>query len=369
MKNVVLIFGGKSAEHDVSIITAKQIYNSLDLEKYNVVCVYMDIGGNFYYIKNFEINCFVNFNPKQHKSAVFKSGEKTLFIKNGFYLKKLCTIDFCLLATHGGNGENGNLQGFLETLNLPYSSSGVLSCGVTMDKVFMKDIFVANAIATPEYIYFNEENLRVENAIKTIMEKFSLPVVIKPANLGSSIGVSVCKNKNQLKTALELANIYDKKIIVEQYINNLKEVNVSAFLFNKEVLLSSTEEPALLKEFLSYDKKYLTGNKSKGKGMASQKRKSPANITKLQEQQIYDMAKKAYKIFDCRGIVRIDFLIDTAEEKVYINEINTIPGSLSFYLWKDSFKELLNKLIEECLKEENKKSIVYKSKILSNYSS
>lgn len=369
MKNVVLFFGGKSAEHDVSIITAKQVHNSLDLEKYNVFCVYVDIMGRFFYIKDFEIKKFVNFDPKQHRQAIFISGKKAVFYKGGLGLKKLCDVDVCLLANHGGSGENGTIQGFLDTLNLPYTSSGVLSCGVTMDKVFMKDIFVANSITTPKYIYFDEENLSVEKTIKVILEEFSLPVVVKPASLGSSIGISVCKNKNQLKTALELANIYDKKIIVEQYINNLKEANISAFLYNKEILLSKTEEPSTAKEFLSYDKKYLGGNKSKGKGMASIKRKSPANISKQQDSRIRDMAKQAYKVFDCRGIVRIDFLIDEIEDKVYINEINTIPGSLSFYLWKDSFKEILNKLIEESLKEGNKKSVIFKSKILSNFSS
>lgn len=346
MKNVAIIFGGVSAEHEISIITGKQAYNSLDKKKYNVYPIYIDINGNWLYVKNFKIK-----NLKQNnKVCYFVPNSNKLHIK-GSPFKKI-TIDCVLLATHGGNGENGMIQGVLEVSNIPYSSCGVLSSAITMDKAIMKDIFVAHNIPTPQYFLLNE-NSDINN--------LDYPVVVKPVSLGSSIGIKICHNKKELLDAIKFAKLFDDKIIIEKAIFPLREVNIAVLKHKNQIILSNTEQPLGQDEFLTFEDKYLRNGKSKSKN--NSKRKIPALITNEEESKIKKLAIDLYNIFRCKGIIRIDFLLD--DNNVYVNELNTIPGSLSYYLWDISYKKLLDILIDCCSVEC--KHIQYKTNILENY--
>ena len=346
MKNVALIFGGVSAEHEVSIITAKQAYNSLDNQKYKIYPIYIDINGNWVYVKNFKIKNLKHSNQK----CYFVPNSNRLHIK-GNPFKKI-QIDCVLLATHGGNGENGMVQGVFEVANIPYSSCGVLSSAITMDKAIMKDIFIAHNILTPKYFLLNENS---------DLNNLDYPVVVKPSSLGSSIGIKICHNKKELLNAIKFAKMFDDRIIIEKAIFPLKEVNIAVLKHKNQIILSNTEQPLGQDEFLTFEDKYLRNGKSKSKG--DSKRRIPAPISIEEETKIRNIAVKLYKIFKCKGVIRIDFLLD--EKNVYVNELNTIPGSLSYYLWDMSYKKLLDKLIESCSVEC--KHVQYKTNILQNY--
>lgn len=364
MKNIALIFGGISEEHDVSIITAKQIFLSLEEKDFCCYPVYIDIKNDWYYIDDFYIKNFVDFNPKKFDKVSFIAGDRMLYKKRFSSYKPLAKIDCCILATHGGNGEDGCLQGMLEMSNLPYTSGGVLSSSLCMDKVAMKQIFIANGISTPEFLYFNRE-VSTKQIIEESIKRIEFPIVVKPARLGSSIGVTVCKDKKELATAIDLAKLYDTKVLLEKGIAPLKEVNIAVMSHNGKPITSQTEQPVPWKEFLSFDEKYLNGGK--GKGMGGIKRKMPADISISQKEEIESLAKKIYSAFDCGGIVRIDFLINSQTQEVFVNEINSIPGSLAYYLWQDSFKVLLAKLINESMGNRTQKKVLFKSKILENF--
>lgn len=366
MKNIALIFGGVSEEHDVSIITAKQIFLSLNEKEYECYPIYIDINNNWYYINDFYIKNFVDFNPKKFNKVSFIAGDRTLYRKRFASYKPLAKIDCCILATHGGNGEDGCLQGMLEMSNLPYTSGGVLSSALCMDKVAMKQVFVANDIKTPDFVYFNRE-VPTKKIIEIAVQQIEFPIVVKPARLGSSIGVTVCKDKKELTTAIDLAKLYDTKILLEKGITPLKEVNIAVMSQKGEPVVSQTEQPVPWSDFLSFDEKYLQGGKGKTKGMGGIKRKMPAEISVEQTSEIEKIAKKIYTVFDCGGIVRIDFLINDETQEVLVNEINSIPGSLAYYLWKDSFKSLLAKLVDESTGNRTQKKILFKSKILDNF--
>ena len=346
MKNIALIFGGVSAEHEVSIITAKQVYNSINKNQYKVFCVYIDTDGTWWYIKDFKISKLKKGNTK----CYFRPNDNNLYLCKTFQSK--IHIDCALLATHGGSGENGILQGVLENACVPYSSCGVLASAITMDKSVMKDILIANDIPTPKYYLYDEE---VQNV------NIDYPVVVKPANLGSSIGIKVCHNKEELDEAIKIAKAFDKKILIEQAIFPLREVNISVFEYNNVIYLSNTEQPINVDEVLSFEDKYLRQGKSKNK--SDSKRIIPAPISIQEEKQIKNIATKAYKIFGCKGIIRIDFLLD--DNNVYLNELNTIPGSMAYYLWDESYAKLIDKLIKSCRVECRK--FDYKTNILDNY--
>ena len=368
MKKIGIIYGGKSVEHEVSIITGLQVYENLDKSKYTPELIYIDKDGDWFFgekklkdlkiYKNWTKKC-----AKQFQPSLNKKDKKNI----------LNSLDAVIIACHGNYGEDGKLQSFLEFLDIPYTSSGVVGSASGMDKIVMKSIFSGIDLPVLPYIWFTRHDW-IENSdevIKKVRYTLDYPVFVKPANLGSSIGISMVNDEKDLINAIDVASKYDYRIIVEKGIANSVEINCSAIMKDNEVLTSVLEEPVRWEKFLSFDDKYINAN-SKTKGMGSMGRKIPAEVTKEQKEHIENYTKQIYKTMDCCGVVRVDYLMDESREHVYVNEINTIPGTFSFYLWEHNdlpFTKLIDVLIEEALRQaqlRKDKVLKYDSKILDN---
>ena len=383
MKKVGVVFGGVTCEHDVSIITGLQLIENADKEKYEIIPIYIHSNGEWYTgSKLLDANIYKNFEKYESelkKSAILPSKkglmtfEKGLFAKNSFI-----ELDVVIPAMHGMNGEDGTLQGLLELANIPYTSSGVLGASVGMDKILMKKVFEAHELPVLPYTYFNRADYEAnkEEVIAKIEECIPYPMFVKPSNLGSSIGISKAKDREGLIHAIEIAINYDERIIVEKGVENLVEINCSGLGYGKDVEASVCEQPVQWEEFLTFEDKYMHGGKgtkgSKQSGMENMSRKIPADISEDKANKIQELTKKAFKCLNSKGVVRVDYIIDKDTEEVYINEINTIPGSFSFYLWEYSnlsYKELIDKLIviaEKAWNEKNKNNYSFKSDIIGN---
>lgn len=374
--NVAVIFGSRSVEHDVSIITGIQVIQNLNKDKYNVIPVYITKSGKWLtgdYLKNID-----NFKNKEllEKSAEEKfllpdPNQKSLVpVKPQLFSKQL-RIDVIIPAIHGTYGEDGTLQGLLELADIPYVGAGVVGSAVGMDKIIQKGAFKDNNLPTVKYLWFNRSEYEKDSKkiVAKIEKELKYPMFVKPANLGSSIGITKAKDRKTLQFAIEVAGHYDRRLLVEQAVENATEINCSV-LGNDDPFPSVLEEPIRYDEILSFKDKYLRGGKG-GKGMASLTRRIPAPISKELTQKIQDLAVRAYKAVDCSGFARIDFLLDKKTNKVYVNEINTIPGSFSFYLWEKSgysFPQLLDRLISLALERHNQKQnniYTYDTEILS----
>ncbi len=375
-KNILVLFGGKSVEHDISVITAMQTINNLNKDKYTTYPVYIDKQGKWFFCEKFcDIKSIINFSYKDKsiKQALLVAGDNNLYITNKNKLKKLATIDCVLFATHGGLGENGAIQGVIEASNIAYTSPKVLSSAICMDKSISKRLFEKAGLNVCDWVSVYSQNIsnNINETIKEITSKLSYPMVVKPCNLGSSIGISYVSTKKQLVSALKLASDFDDVVLVEKAVDNLEEVNVSVFELDGKTILSQPEKPITTKNLLDFNEKYLSGTNSKS-GMASIKREYPAKLPQQVLSTIMDMSTAAYKTCKCSGVVRIDFLLDAISKKVYINEINTIPGSLSFYLWQDkyTFSELLDNMINQAIIDkttQQKKNVVYNTNVLQNF--
>lgn len=381
-KNVAVVFGGCSVEHDVSIITGLQLIENINKEKYNAIPIYISNTGEWYTGKElFNSNTFKNFksNSKNLKKVLIPPIPSIKSIMNypnkvEFFTRKIFKkIDVVIPAMHGMNGEDGTLQGLLELANIPYVGSGVLSSAVGMDKILMKAALAGNNLPIVNYTYFLREEWLANqaNIIEKIEEKLKYPIFVKPSNLGSSIGISKAKNRENLISAIEIAINYDRRIIVEEGIENLLEINCSVLGFGNQLTASECEQPVNWEEFLTFEDKYLRGSKNKmQKGMSCMDRKIPAPISVELTDKVKSLAIQTFRALDCRGVARVDLIIDTNRENVYINEINTIPGSFSFYLWEPcgiTYSELIDKLIDIAYKvneEKNKNIYGYDSKLL-----
>lgn len=375
-----VLFGGVSVEHEVSIITAIQAINKIDKVKYDVVPIYIAKDGKWYtgnMLLDINIYNDLDLLKRYAKEVVLynKDGRFLLQNKNGLLKRVINEIDMAFPIMHGTNGEDGSLQGYLETIGIPYCESGVYASCVGQDKVFMKQIFESNGVNVVKYKWFFDKDYLInpEKVIKDI-EKIGYPVIVKPATLGSSVGIKVAHNETELKENILDAIKYDNKILVEEMVKNLKEVNISVLGNYEHQELSVIEEVGSTNELLTYEDKYL-GSKGKieAKGMASAKRIIPANIKEDLSRDVEKMAIKAFKSLNSNGVVRIDFLIDIKENKVYVNEINSIPGSLSFYLWDKTNKDyttLLDEVINLGIfayKEKNKKTKSFDVNILNGF--
>jgi len=351
-ENIAVIFGGRSCEHDISIITGLQVLHNINTNKYNVLPIYIDKDGVWWSgeaLKNLEqYKTEVKVKKGIFQVALF-SGCNILHKKQFKKWKSFLKINCAVLTLHGMNGEDGKLQGILELCNIPYTSSGVLGSSVCMDKVIMKRVFESLKLPIVEWFYVRRDKIeeQIDDIDKRIETSFKYPAIIKPANLGSSIGIGVCHKKDELLEKLLVAKEYDDKIIIERCIINLKEVNCAVLGYKNNITLATLEEPISYKEFLNFNDKYISEDNFV-KGMKNLKRKMPANITKVQQKLIKTLSKKAFYELECAGVVRIDYIIDNDTNKVYINEVNTIPGSLAFYLWEYDgvyFPVLIDKLI------------------------
>lgn len=390
---VAVIYGSRTCEHDVSIVSALQAMDNLDKNEYEIVPVYIARDGQWYtgrLLRN--ITFYSAFKPElvTHVAPVMSEDGKltlmpvTSIAPHGFkgMVKVLMsnmnlgedTVEKCdvvLPVMHGMNGEDGTLQGLLELFNVPYTSTGVLGSALGMDKIAMKQFFRGCGLPVVDGMWFarSEWNKNHDEVLNRIESSCPYPVYVKPANLGSSIGISRATDRQSLIKAIETAVEYDRRILVERGIEKPVEINCSALRIKGEVRASLCEMPASWEEFLTFDDKYLRGSKSgKGQGMESLARKVPAPISDELTQRIQQMTTQVYNAMDCKGVVRIDYMLDGDE--LYINEINIIPGSLAFYLWEPlgiSFKEMLDCMIEDAFTayaEKNRSVFSYDSSIL-----
>ena len=386
MKIKVGVFlGGKSVEHEVSIITAIQAIENMDKDKYDIVPIYItkdnkmycgDLIGNISNYKDID-NLLKNsiqiiLAQKDNKVVLLRCDKK--IYQNDVY----DYIDIAFPIVHGTNVEDGTLQGFLKMFNLPYVGCDVISSSVGMDKYVCKCVLKDNDIPILECkcISAKDYNEDSDNPIKEIETKFSYPVIVKPINLGSSVGIKIAKNQEELKDAIENAFAYSRKVLVERAIKNLKEINCSVVGDYEFAKASECEEPVKTDEILSYKDKYISGGKKTGamKSMNASVLRLPANIDKNVKERIQELALKTFDVLGCSGVIRIDFMIDNDTNEIFVNEVNTIPGSLSFHLWKATdlnYTKLLDELIDLALKRNREeKNITYSfdSNILSGVS-
>src|SRR5574344_425674 len=377
-----VIFGGETVEHEVSVISAVQAMESINQDKYDIVPIYISKDRVWYTGKMLmDISIYKDMDLlKRYAKEVnlYKKGDEFVLQSTKGLMRIVSTVDVVLPIVHGQNVEDGNLAGYLDTVGIPYAGPATLGGALGQDKVVMKQIFAAEGLPYVPYTWFYdvEFNSNREEILKTI-KKLGYPVIVKPARLGISVGITVAKEEKDIIAAINTAISYDAKIIVEKVIDNLIEVNCSV-LGNYEYSEASViEEVVSAKEFLTYQEKYLGGGKGKlkgnSKGMASARRVVPAPIGDKLTKEVQDISKKAFRALNLSGVCRIDFLIDSKSDSIYINEPNTIPGSLSFYLWEPtgkSYTELLDELVTLAIianKNKDKKTCSFDSNILSNY--
>lgn len=340
-KKVALIFGGRSIEKDISIITAVQAYPHFDKRLFDVTPVYM-FDGDFYMGNMSALSAFTPFNPTAH-TKIFLYGGCFFSMKKSKMIKSF-KPDVAVICCHGGEGENGVLQALLEYNCIPYTSPGVLQSSVCMDKAVSKELFenmLLNIIQN--MVVYRDEFLSDKGKTVFHLESFlTYPLIIKPARLGSSIGIGVANNADELLEGLNVASEFDDKIIVEQKLVDFYEVNCAAFRDGDNVIISETEQPVSSHNFLTFDDKYSTGKMSGGG------RIMPASVGQLLNSVVKANTERIYRELDLNGVVRIDYLVDKTRNKVYVNEINTVPGSLAYYLFEPlglKYEDILEKVI------------------------
>lgn len=383
---VGVFFGGKSVEHEISVITMNQAINSLDPEKYEVVPIYISKTGEMYtgddLLDLYSFRDMEVLLKRCYKVSVIRNGKQVQVVRTPapwIGKRVLNTIDVAFPIVHGTNCEDGTVAGFLNLLDLPYVGPDIMASSIGMDKILQKKVLKESGIPVVEYVpfyamdYIKEE----EKILKEIEEKIKYPVIVKPGNLGSSVGIKKASNRAELEEAIEFSMEFADRIIVEEAVTDLKEINCAVLgnLSNSEV--SVCEEPLFTDEILSYTDKYIGDGKSKGGTISGAKaagpkvagakvgaktgnsgnnfanKKIPADLTKEQAEKIQSLTKEVFKVLGCSGFARVDFLVDNKTGNIYANEINTIPGALSFYLWEasgKSFEEQLDKAIDIALK-------------------
>lgn len=363
--NIAFFFGGKSVEHEISVISALQAMAATDRSKYTVTPIYISKAGDWHTGPELlEVENYKNIDKllqMAHKVSVDFHGEGFEIYRPSFMGRKsMGKIDIAFPVLHGTNGEDGVLQGFFELKNIPYIGSDVLGSAIGMDKVIMKMVLKENDIPTVDYVWFTDKEWHLNR--DGIVEKVKIlgfPVIVKPANLGSSIGISQAKDENELKTAIEMAGNFSTRILVETMVTNLREINCSVMGSVDKQEASVCEEPLRSGEILTYDDKYNANAKgAASKGMESTQRIIPAKIPDELTKSIQEMAKKTFKVLNSSGVARLDFLIDTTTNAVYVNEINSIPGSLSFYLWEATgkpFETLIDDLVNVALRRHQER--------------
>ena len=347
--NVYLFYGGESVEHDISIITAMQVLKVCK----DLIPVYIGRNGVMHIAKNLDdVKIYSNFHKlaKGVQDVTFVNGKPYLVVKKGGKYSKFLPVSFALLCTHGKFGEDGELQGILESCHIPYSSSNNISCALCMDKIFMKDVFVSRKIPTVKSYPLNYYDYLVgkEKVKKEIEKEIKYPLILKPARLGSSIGIKVCKTSVELEDAVDFCSKFDNRILVERYLSDIEEYNCACVYMNKELLVSDVQRVENNSQIYSFEEKYLKNSV-----------KNDKKIEKNLKKRIKSLTLKVYNIFNCFGVVRVDFIYDKGKDMLYVNELNTIPGSLAFYLFKDlNFKDLVNCLIEEGKERKVKEQFV-----------
>lgn len=395
---VGVFFGGKSVEHEIAVITMSQAISALDPEKYEIVPIYISKEGvmytgddllDLYQYKDMEVLL-----KRSYKVCVVNDGKGVKVMRcpaPWIGRRVLNTIDVAFPIMHGTNGEDGTIAGFLNMLGIPYVGPDILASSVGMDKILMKKVLRESGIPVVDFVsFYSMEYIKDdEKYLDEISEKIGYPVIVKPANLGSSVGIKKAVDRASLEDAIEFAMEFSDRVIVEKAVENLKEINCSVMGNITETEASVCEEPFFSDEILSYADKYMSGNGSKNKvgqkgmagqgklggskgmAMAASSKKLPADISDEKRDEIQRLAQETFKVLGCSGVARVDFLMDKDTDKVYVNEINTIPGALSYYLWEatgKTFEEEMDQVIDIALKrhrEREKLTFSYDQNILA----
>lgn len=377
--NVGVFFGGRSTEHEISVISASQAMSAINKDKYDVTPIYISKQGKWY--TGEALLDIANY--KDIPSLLKKVEEVYMAPQYGDYnlyrVKKpmfgsavLTTLDVVIPVLHGTNCEDGIFEGVLETIGIPYAGCNTLSSANGMDKITMKMILQACDIPVVDYVWFTDKQWfsQRDALIEKIESKLGYPVIVKPANLGSSVGIGRAVNREQLIEKIDGAEIYSTRIIVEHMVEELQEINCSVLGDCDEYRTSVCEEPIKSGEILSYEDKYMGGSKG-AKGMQASQKRIPAELPDEVTKRIQFLAGETFRVLSCHGVSRVDVIIDRSNGNIYVNEINTIPGSLSFYLWEATgipFDKLMDTLVDLALKrkrESGMKTVSYDHNIFN----
>lgn len=377
--NIGVFFGGRSTEHEISVISANQAMAAIDRDQYDVTPIYISKQGRWYTgplltdVANYrDIPALLRHCEEVYMQPVY--GDYTLYRSHrGMFGKSEITkLDVAIPVLHGSNGEDGTFEGILDSIGIPYAGCDVLASANGMDKITMKMILQACDVPVVDYVWFTDKQwfAQKDALIANIEKELGYPVIVKPANLGSSVGIGRAKDRTQLIDRINDAERYSTRIIVEHMIENLHEVNCSVLGDCDDYKTSVCEEPIKSGEILSYEDKYMGGTKG-AKGMQASQKRIPADLPVEVSDRIRFLAGETFRVLSCHGVSRVDVIIDADNGNIYVNEINTIPGSLSFYLWEATglpFDKLMDTLVKLALKrkrEQSKKTISYDQNIFA----
>ena len=386
---VAMLFGGKTVEHEVSVISGIQAVMAMNTEKYEVIPVYMTKDNDMYIGEDIgKIESYRNIPEllkKSHRVIMVNDGGRVSLVQyppKKWGGMKPVQIDIAFPVVHGTNVEDGALQGYLKTVGVPFVGPDVTSSAISMDKFITKAVLKEAGVPVLDAKVYTMADYEDPEGIADDIEKtFGYPAIIKPVNLGSSVGIGIAKNRVELIDAIDDAFRYASRVMAEHAISKLREINCAVLGDENEAEASECEEPMTSGEILSYEDKYVNGGGkkggvkgagSKGAGMANLSRKIPAELSPEKREEIRELAVKSFKALGCCGVSRIDFMIDEDTGKLYFNEINPIPGSLSFYLWEPvgvPYKELLDRMIELAMKRarmEDSLTFTFDTNILAN---
>lgn len=370
-----VLFGGASVEHEISILSSLQAMDHFNQEAYEIIPIYIAKNKKMYSdacLRNLDVYKDLDALCKKLKEMCIVAREQKFYIQPTQYapFKKAKEIDMVFPIMHGTNGEDGVVQGYLKMLGVPFCGSDVLSAAIGQDKAIMKDVLAMHQVPMLPWLTINRYE-DMEMSEQRIAE-FGYPVIIKPANLGSSVGIHVVHSHEEVRASLQEAFLYDEKVVVERYVGHLKELNCSVLGGDGSYQCSCIEEVIKQDQILSYQDKYEKG--SKAKGMVNTSRILPAPLEEVRKDEIEEVARTCVNALGVRGVVRIDFIMDIDTQKIYVNEINTIPGSLSFYLWEPigiSFEALLDHIISLSLSHQRlleQMIFTYPTNVLSTFS-
>ncbi len=368
-RKIAFVFGGRSVEHEISIITGLQAYSAFDNDKYEAFPLYISKSNEFFVGDGLD-----KIENYRDIDGLLKGATRVILVSENSTSKLVSyppkkfgktfeqPIDIAFLCVHGTNVEDGALQGFFQTNGVTIVGCDVESAALGMDKFTQKAVLKDAGIPVLEASRYTLKDYEdIDALVQDIEDRYGYPAVIKPVNLGSSVGINIARDRDSLILAIDEAFRFAPLVLAERAIANLREINCSVLGDIEHAIASEIEEPLGRDEILSYEDKYMNNAKGEGsKGMASVSRQIPAHVDDRMRDEIRELAIKAFKALSCSGVARIDFLIDVDENnKIYFNEINTIPGSLSFYLWEPlgkSYSELLNEMVDIAIGRERVKN-------------
>ncbi len=366
--NIGVFFGGRSTEHEISAISASQAMAAINRDKYDVTPIYITKQGRWYTgdalfdIKNYrnpaaliEKCVEVYMKPVYGDFNLYKE-KRTLFGGNGV----VAHLDVVIPVLHGSNGEDGIFEGVLDGIGIPYAGCNVLASANGMDKITMKMILASGGVPVVDYVWFTDKQwfMDREALLAKIEGELGYPVIVKPANLGSSVGIGSAHNRTELVERVADAERYSSRIIVEHMLADMQEINCSVLGDCNDYRMSVLEEPIKSSDFLTYEEKYgAGGNKggTKNVGMQRSQKRIPAELPDDVAKRIQHLAGETFRLLGCHGVSRVDVMVDRTDGQIYVNEINTIPGSLSFYLWEATglpFDKLMDTLVELAIKRK-----------------